>query len=588
VRLRPRTALAVLALAFCAALLLPAGPARAHTELVHWEIVNGTGATPASLLLRFSEPIDAHFLTVGIIDREGVRLPSTTVTVDAQRKTDGHVDVAGLPTGTYSVAWWTRALDGDTSTGSFLMGIGTVVDLLALLPPVGARDPATQPATLISGTVWNAILHWLTYLASALMVGTAGFVLLTLSPWLGMLDSELMRRYRALAASGAGLFLFASLLMMVMQAGLVRYSLLQPVTSAAPTPLDPASLSHAPPYQAVAEILGGYAGQVWLGRMASAAVGLFIALGLSPAAPRPTLRWTAFLAASLGALFTVSLTAHAAVVPQAPWTTVADWSHLAVMSLWIGGIPPLLFALRSLPGRVVPALVGRFSTMALAAVIFLAATGLFAAFIHVRRPTLLLPTTYGRVLIAKLALFALLVGFGVLYRQVLIPRLQAEQEIGAWSRQHRRTSLERALPWELGVGCALLLCVALMASLGTSAAVWPAHQALGMARVEQTGKVTVILRAVPGRAGENALALDVTDRRSGPPTPPTLMTLTLGTTRVELVPVGTPMAGSTQRFAAPSLADLPAGSLEAAFRLARSGYADQTGAIRLNVPVPLP
>ena len=564
-----------------AALLLPIGPAQAHTELVHWEFVKSAASSPMTILLRFSEPIDAHFLTVGVVDPQGERIPVGAVRIDEQLKTDGYVDLPSLPTGTYSVAWWTRALDGDTSTGSFLIGIGTSVEPLALLPPVGARDPATQPATLLSGTVWNTIFHWFMYLSAALLVGTSSFVLITLGPRRKGSDALLFRKYSALAVTGAGIFLFTGLLMLVMQAGLVRYSLLQPVTSAAPTPLEPSSLSHAPPYQALVEILRGYNGRVWLARMLLGATALVFSLRLSPSARRPALRWAATLAVSLAALFTVSLTAHAAVVPQAAWTIPFDWSHMAVMSLWIGGMLPLVLAIRTTTLPDIPVIVRRFSTQALAAVGFLAVTGLLAAFVHVRHPGLLLPTTYGRVLVVKLTLFAVLVGFGALHRRVFIPRLPTEVGVG-------RTALERALPWELGVGCTLLLAVSLMASLGTSAAVWPAHQALGVAETTSAGGVRAVLRAVPGRTGENAVALDITDRRGGPPTVPLRVTLSLNGVMVELTPVGSPIAGTTQRFVASSLVQLPASPVVAVFQIVRPAYQDLAGATRVNPRPALP
>ena len=62
------------------------------------------------------------------------------------------------------------------------MGIGTAVDPVALLPPVGARDPATQPAMFYGDTAWDTIIHWLIYLGAALMVGSLGFALVVWRP----------------------------------------------------------------------------------------------------------------------------------------------------------------------------------------------------------------------------------------------------------------------------------------------------------------------------------------------------------------------------------------------------------------------
>jgi copper transport protein len=603
---RRKTAVRLSVLVLCAlVLLLVLAPAAfAHTELVHWEVVPGSAGTPPQLLLRFSEPIDSKFLTVALFDQQGRQLRSGGVTIDPKNPNDGYVDLTGISPGTYSVAWWTRALDGDTSNGSFFTGLGTTVNPVALLPPVGARDPATQPAMQLGGTVWDTILHWLTYVAAALLIGSVGFALIVwrpalrrsaakesardpgAAPALGLLDKQLLSSYRMTAISGAILFLFANLLLLVMQAGLIRYSLLQPVTSVAPTPLPPSTLSHAPAYPALGDILSGHNGRVWIARMILGAVALVLAFLMTPSPGRRMWRWVATLTAALGALFTVSLSAHAAVVSQSAYATFIDWSHMTMMSLWIGGMLALLVTLRAArrpkaadrlhDDTLVPTVVRRFSTLALVAVIYLASTGLFAAFLHVRSPSLLIPTTYGRALIAKLALFAVLIGFGALYRQVFIPRLRGELERG-------RSSLQQALPLEMTVGCCLLAAVALMASLGTSNAVWPAHQALGVVSVSKTAEMTAVFRAIPGKAGENAVALDLTDHRQGPASTPSSVTLQFAGKTIDLAPV-TSQTGGTLRFAAPGLTTLPEGAYSVGFTVVRPGYPDYKGQVHLDIP----
>ncbi len=186
-------------------------------------------------------------------------------------------------------------------------------------------------------------------------------------------------------------------------------------------------------------------------------------------------------------------------------------------------------------------MVRRFSTVALLAVVYLACTGLFAAYLHVRNPSLLIPTTYGRALIAKLVLFGALFALGAVHRRVSIPRL--EHDSGG-----RRSALERLLPAEIVVGCSLLAAVALMASLGTSKAVWPAHEALGLVSQSKTAGVTATFRAVPGRAGQNAIALDVADRRPGQATAIQQVTIEIGGSTLVLTPAGALVPGSVQRF----------------------------------------
>jgi copper transport protein len=578
--------LAALAAAAVLILLGPISGAYAHTELVLRELVGGTADKPQSLLLRFSEPIDAGFLTVEIRGPSGEA--QAAVTIDPQSRTDGLVDVSALPHGVYSVAWWTRAVDGDPSNGSFILGIGTAVDPAALLPPVDARDPATQPAMFYGDTAWDAIIHWLIYLGAGLLIGSIGFSLIVWRSAGGgasgagaagdLLDARMARILRSIALTGGALFLFANLMLFVMQLEFIRYAILQPVPAVAPSPLSPSPLSHAAPYQTAADIFRGYNGAVWISRIVLALASLVLAFRLTAPASKQPWRWRAAFVVGLAMLATMSLTAHAAVVPQSRLAVALDWTHLTAMSLWLGGLLPLLLALRSMPDRAVGIkVVRRFSTLALVAVAWLAATGLFAAYLHVGDPRLLVPTTYGRTLIAKLVLFAALVALGAVHRRMSIPRL--DKAVGG-----RKSMLERILPFEMAVGVALVGAVALMMSLGTSAAVWPAHEALGLVIKSSAGRVEVTLRAVTGKAGENAVALDVADRRPGAPTVAQSVTLEIGGESFTLEPAGPLVAGTVQRFVSKGTVQLPEGKGAATYSITRPSYPDIGGAIPLDVP----
>jgi putative copper export protein/methionine-rich copper-binding protein CopC len=597
-------------LAAVAILAWPA-QAQAHTELVGWRLEQAATSGQQQLRLTFSEPIDGRFLTVSVIDLDGKTVQSGGVTIDQTRRTEGLVGLWNVSAGVYSVAWWTRALDGDPSNGSFILGLGTKVEPASVLPPVGARDPATQPAAFWDETVWNTLLHWFTYLGCVLLLGSLAFVMIAWQPAaerarsklqaanddaggmarekLERTDYDVSRLCRILALSGATLFVMANLLMLVLQVGFVRYSLLQPVTSVAPTPLAPSSLSHQAPYKALAEILSGYNGHIWLARMGLGVGAVAAALLPAPRVRYQHWRWLLAFIVGLGAVFTVSLTAHAAVIPQAGWARFLDWSHLVVMSIWIGGLLSLLFTVRTMrqsgTGDLLPSLAptvaGRFSTLALGAFIYMAVTGAVEGYLHVRHPGLLTPTTYGLALIAKLCLFALLFAFGALHRRLTLPRLSAQ-------RSTSRTAIERLLPIEFTVGASLLVAVALMASLATSEAAWPAHLRLGFHSSTAVSSVLVTLRAVPGRAGENAVALDITDRRPGAPTVGRGATLTVGGQNIPLQPTGTQAVGITQRFSSSDLMTLPQMKGDVTFTFERPSYPGVSGVIRLELPAALP
>jgi copper transport protein len=98
-----------------------------------------------------------------------------------------------------------------------------------------------------------------------------------------------------------------------------------------------------------------------------------------------------------------------------------DLLHVAAASVWLGGLVGLVLLLRGQAGRHLP--LRRFSNLALAAVAALAVTGVIRAFSELRSVSQLWSTGYGRVLLVKTVLLALLVTLGWLNRYRLVPRL---------------------------------------------------------------------------------------------------------------------------------------------------------------------
>ncbi len=104
-----------------------------------------------------------------------------------------------------------------------------------------------------------------------------------------------------------------------------------------------------------------------------------------------------------------------ALDPGRSWIEVPlDLLHVLAAALWIGG----LFALALVAPRegVSPELVGaaarRFSKLALASVLMLALTGAGRALAELSAVSQLWTTGYGRAILAKTGLFAVLLGLG--------------------------------------------------------------------------------------------------------------------------------------------------------------------------------
>jgi copper transport protein len=127
-----------------------------------------------------------------------------------------------------------------------------------------------------------------------------------------------------------------------------------------------------------------------------------------------------------------------------------DLLHVAAASIWLGGLVGLALVLHG--GGERPGLLRRFSNLAAASVVVLAATGVVRALSELRSVSQLWTTGYGRVLVVKTGLLALLVALGWLNRYRLVPRFA----VGA---------LRRNVAFELVVFAGLVAAVGLLTDL---------------------------------------------------------------------------------------------------------------------------
>jgi len=104
-------------LALCAG--LAAGPAFAHAKLVAAEpAANATVSTPASVRLRFSEPLAKRFSSFTLADSHGRRIGLMAAQADA--RTLAATLASSLAPGAYTVSWTAVASDdGHRTTGRY-------------------------------------------------------------------------------------------------------------------------------------------------------------------------------------------------------------------------------------------------------------------------------------------------------------------------------------------------------------------------------------------------------------------------------------------------------------------------------------
>ena len=158
-------------------------------------------------------------------------------------------------------------------------------------------------------------------------------------------------------------------------------------------------------------------GRVWqlrLGLIAAAFV--LVASALARVKARRALVVVLWLV-SVVLLISLAWISHAAAATVHPFGVLGDVLHLCAAGLWIGGLVPLAIFLAC--GRasfslseMVPYVLPRFSTLSLCCVSVLVVSGISNSWLLVGSIYALFTTPYGQLLLFKLALFAILVGFG--------------------------------------------------------------------------------------------------------------------------------------------------------------------------------
>ena len=201
-------------------------------------------------------------------------------------------------------------------------------------------------------------------------------------------------------------------------------------------------------------------GRVWIVRLAiAAALGAALFLLRRASRPRETvlLGLCAALASSL--LASLAWVGHAAA-EQGVTRIVhlcADIAHLLAAGAWLGGLPALVFVLAwpASVGRLQFAALAtrRFSTIGMTSVGTLLLTGAVNAWYTLGSVPALFGTGYGRLLCAKLALFAAMVTLAGVNRLRLTPQLSPTAQESA---QRAFTRLRRNAIAETVLGLAVL------------------------------------------------------------------------------------------------------------------------------------
>ncbi|MEU0530632.1 copper resistance CopC/CopD family protein [Amycolatopsis tolypomycina] len=494
-------------------LVLVPGTASAHAILLdttpgNWAVVD---ASPHEISLRFNEPVDAGLAEIRLLGPRGdaVKGLPRPVHPDGRRDAVAVTVPSALATGTHTVTYRVVSADSHPVQGAFSFSVGR---------PTPISDAAAAPASAEGGggltaTVYG-VLRWTGYAGLAILLGAA--------------FSAVLRGPGGVSGTGDRrlLWLGWTVLVSATALGFLAYG---PYAAGRP-------LSAVGDFALLGSTLGSRMGLVLAVRLALLAV---VAgwLGWWPRVPRnPWWHGGAVLTAGVALALTWSLANHSAAGAHVGFALAADTVHLTAMSVWIGGLVALLVLLRR-PDDVdrLRQVIPRFSRVAAVCVAVLVVTGTFEAWRQVGTPSALAGTTYGTILLAKLALVAVLVALGGLARR-WVRRHYGEVPVTTVQRKRaaRGPGEAEVRRFRRAVGCEAAVAVVVLGFTAALVSVEPAQaqvarEAAAPKIPAYTGPVSTVLpfragsttgqlgvEISPGRIGPNEMHLTVLDAQSRP------------------------------------------------------------------------
>jgi copper transport protein len=399
-----RTALTALAATLVALFAAPA--ALAHANLISTNPARNAvvAVSPERVTLTFDEPVESEFASIRVLDEQGrqvddgqTALPEPTVAVVGIDST--------LADGTYTVAWRFVSGDDDPIHGAFVFHVGKPGASAGGVLDEVAHEGTGSRAVSSTGTIVRFLGFALILLAAggaaALALWAAGDDLIETRRrlWLALacISIALMPVTLAAiglqAASAAGLGLEAT----------VRWALVDAVVD---TRFGSVALIRV----ALAALL--------------AAVALLARHRVGAGTPERPL---AIAGCLLGVLLAASpaLSGHAQV--QGRVAMLVDAIHVEAAAIWTGGLAFLALLLLWSGTRrwqVARVAVPAFSGVAVVSVAALIIAGAIRAILELSAPDQLWETTYGRLLLLKIALVMPLLALGAFNNRFSVPRLR--------------------------------------------------------------------------------------------------------------------------------------------------------------------
>ncbi|EGG41606.1 copper resistance D domain-containing protein [Candidatus Nitrosarchaeum limnium SFB1] len=484
------------------------------------------------IIVHFSEPVELDFSFLKVIDSNGEEIDNKD-----SKYFDGDssliVTTPPLEEGVYTVT--TKALskiDGHLVPSAFVFAVGDAkidvgassskdVSDIVFFPEAGSRFPGLVGQTIVLGVLIASILIW----------GTQNKQLIKKEE--EKLEQSHHGKFMKITGIGLLLIFASNILMLAIQAIRLETS--------------------------VINVIQTNFGNIWLIRMAITIVLLALWFGMDRKKKLSIKNKIPMLAVTLVLIGTSSLIGHGAASGEIS-AIVLDYIHNFVAAVWIGGIIYFVFTLlptlsqleETKREKMTLVLIPRFSIMVVIAVGIVIITGPTLMWLLESNVNLITESIYGKLIFAKIAIAAIMIGFGGYFQFKIQKNAERDLQKGTIAIYKK---LKRSLKFDVALGITLLGVVALLSN-GTLPAgeinqVDAQKVSYGFHSIEFSEKTKFDVEITPFSSGTNTIFIKMSDFEDKPLIDSNQIKVKISNPQRNIAPIEIPMKVINQEESKP-------------------------------------